>query len=415
MVYFGVSQFNHYRLMKAILNILLCSLLLILVQPAQVAAQEQFIEQPSRYLVSVPFKLLTGGVILLKAKVNNYPDSLNFILDTGSGGISLDSSTVVRLGITLQPSDKTIKGIGGLRKVSFLYNATLKLPGLETDRLNFHVNDYEILSYVYGIHIDGIIGYSFFSRYIVNLNYDNQLMNVFTVGDYKYPSAGHTLRPIFTALPIQLIRFRDEGKYFERFYLDTGAGLNFLVSESYANDSAVLRKKRRGPFITQAEGLGGKTSMRITTVKEVKIGPYRFRKVPTFVFKDEYNVTNYPQVGGLIGNDLLRRFNVTFNYTKQEVHIVPNTHFRDLFDYAYSGLSVYYINDQVTVDDVVPGSPAFKAGFRKDDVILSVNNDISNNIQTYKTMMQTTGTRLSFVILRESKPLMLYMKPVKIF
>jgi predicted metalloprotease with PDZ domain len=155
--------------------------------------------------------------------------------------------------------------------------------------------------------------------------------------------------------------------------------------------------------------------MRITTVKEVKIGPYRFRKVPSFVFKDEYNVTNYPEVGGLIGNDLMRRFNVTLNYTKQEIHIVPNSHYRDLFDYAYSGLSVYYIDNQVSVDDVVPGSPADKAGFKKDDVILSVNNDISNNIQTYKTMMQTTGQRLSFVVLRNGKPMMMSMKPVKIY
>jgi C-terminal processing protease CtpA/Prc len=76
---------------------------------------------------------------------------------------------------------------------------------------------------------------------------------------------------------------------------------------------------------------------------------------------------------------------------------------------------VYYINDQVSVDDVVPGSPADKAGFKKDDVILSVNNDISNNIQTYKTMMQSTGEKLSFVILRNNLPMMLYMKPVKIF
>jgi S1-C subfamily serine protease len=111
----------------------------------------------------------------------------------------------------------------------------------------------------------------------------------------------------------------------------------------------------------------------------------------------------------------MRRFNVTLNYTKQEIHIVPNSHYRDLFDYAYSGISVYYIDGQVSVDDVVPGSPADKAGFKKDDIILSVNNDISNNIQTYKTMMQTTGQRLSFVILRNGMPMMMSMKPVKIY
>ena len=377
-------------------------------------AQEQFVDPPSKFITSFPFRLLTGGVILLKAKVNNYPDSLNFVLDTGSGGISLDSNTVAEFKIPVVESDKTIRGIGGIRKVSFLYDAALKLPGLQVDKLNFHVNDYSLLTSVYGIKIDGIIGYSFFSKYIVNINYDSLLIKVFSIGEYKYPTGGHLLNPMFTALPIQTMRFTDNGKFFNRFYLDTGAGLNFLLSEQYVTDSSVLKKRRKQPLLTQAEGVGGRTNMRITTVTEVKLGPYRFRKVPTYLFKDENNITNYPYLGGLIGNDLLRRFNATFNYVKQEVHIIPNTHYRDDFDYAYHGLSLYYIDKQIVVDDVVPGSPADKAGFKKDDVVLALNNDISNNIQVYKTMMQEIGVKMNFVILRDGKALQLSMKPISI-
>ena len=377
-------------------------------------AQEQFVDPPSKLISSFPFKLLTGGVILLKAKVNNYPDSLNFVLDTGSGGISLDSNTVAEFKIPVVESGKTIKGIGGIRKVSFLYNAVLKLPGLEVDRLNFHVNDYSLLTSVYGIKIDGIIGYSFFSKFIVNINYDSLLIKVFSIGEYKYPSGGHILNPMFTALPIQTMRFTDKKKFYNRFYLDTGAGLNFLLSEQYAVDSNVLKKRRKQPLLTQAEGVGGRTNMRITIVDEVKLGPYRFRKVPTYLFKDENNITNYPYLGGLIGNDLLRRFNATFNYVKQEVYIIPNSHYRDDFDYAYHGLSLYYIDNQIVVDDVIPGSPADKAGFIKDDVILALNNDISNNIQMYKIMMQEIGVKMNFVILRNGKALQLSMKPISI-
>jgi hypothetical protein len=379
-----------------------------------VEAQEQFVDPPSKLISSFPFKLLTGGVILLKAKVNNYPDSLNFVLDTGSGGISLDSNTVAEFKIPVVESGKTIKGIGGIRKVSFLYNAVLKLPGLEVDRLNFHVNDYSLLTSVYGIKIDGIIGYSFFSKFIVNINYDSLLIKVFSIGEYKYPSGGHILNPMFTALPIQTMRFTDKKKFYNRFYLDTGAGLNFLLSEQYVVDSNVLKKRRKQPLLTQAEGVGGRTNMRITIVDEVKLGPYRFRKVPTYLFKDENNITNYPYLGGLIGNDLLRRFNATFNYVKQEVHIIPNSHYRDDFDYAYHGLSLYYIDNQIVVDDVIPGSPADKAGFIKDDVILALNNDISNNIQMYKIMMQEIGVKMNFVILRNGKALQLSMKPISI-
>ena len=76
-----------------------------------------------------------------------------------------DSMTAVKYKIPVVPSNKKIKGIGGVRIVSFLNDATLKLPGLQVDGLNFHVNDYEVLSSVYGIKIDGIIGFGFFIRY----------------------------------------------------------------------------------------------------------------------------------------------------------------------------------------------------------------------------------------------------------
>ncbi len=389
--------------------------LMILIFPSLYGkAQEMFVEPPSTFITSFSFRMLNGGVILVSARVNDYADSLNFILDTGSGGISLDSTTVEELGIPITPSDKTIKGIGGIRKVSFLNNATLRLPGLVIENLNFHVNDYGILTSVYGIRIDGIIGYSFFSRYIVNINYDFLQINVFSKGEYKYPSAGFMLYPMFTGLPMQSLQFTDSRKFVQRFYLDTGAGLNFLLSESYLNDSAVLRKRRKSPVVTQAEGVGGKMSMRLTTIKELKVGPYRFRWVPTFLFKDEFNVTNYPFVGGLLGNDILRRFNITFNYAKQQVHIVPNLHYKDDFDYAYSGLSIYYVDEKIVVDDVVPSSPAEKAGFKKEDIIVAINNNTSNNIQAYKTIMQTLGQKLKFLVIRDGMPMMLSMKPKSI-
>ncbi len=377
-------------------------------------SQEQFLEGPAKQITSFPFKLLSGGVILIRASVDEYSDSLNFILDTGSGGISLDSTTVRALNINTVPSDKTIKGIGGIRKVSFLYGSTLHLPDLDVKSLDFHVNDYELLSYSYGIHIDGIIGYSFLSRYIVNINYDNRIITVYSNGDFNYSSGGHILYPAFTTLPIQSIQFRESKNFSQRFYFDTGAGLNFLLSEDYVADSSVLRKRKKTPMLTQAEGLGGKLIMRLTTVKIIQFGPYKFRNVPTLLFQDNSNVTAYPFLGGLIGNDLLRRFNVTLNYNRHEIHIIPNSHFKDFFDYAYSGLSIYFINQHIEVDEVVPDSPAAKAGFKKGDIILSVDNDFSNNIQTYKSIIQSTLSKIKFLILRNGTPEVIIMKTVRI-
>ena len=362
-------------------------------------AQEKFIPTPAKLITSFPFTVFTGGVILIRAGLGNFPDSLNFILDTGSGGISLDSATVTRLKIQTLPSDKTILGIAGIRQVRFIYNESLHLPGLTVDSLNFHVNDYDILSSVYGEKVDGIVGYSFLSRYIVRIDYDSLKVYVYSKGSFKYPKGGHLLKPVIASLPIQAAQVRDAENINSRFYFDTGAGLCMLLSSDFVSDSSLLDPRKK-TFATQAEGLGGKANMRLTTLKELRLGPYRFRKVPTYIFDDDYNVTSYPNLGGLLGNDILRRFNVTLNYDRREIFLIPNSHYRDQFDYSYTGLGIYWIEGEIRVGDIMQGSPAEKAGLKLDDVVIAVNNNFSNNIQTYKNILQSIGEKVIVIVKR---------------
>lgn len=374
--------------------------------PRSVCAQE-IIDQPeARLITRMPFTLLSGGIIILHGKLDNYPDTLNFILDTGSGGISLDSATSDYFGFKRTKSDKFIRGIGGVKQVEFATDHTLMLPGLSVDNLDFHINDYALLTSVYGLRIDGIIGYSFLRRYIVALNYDENQLSIYSPGVFRYPRGGHMLRPQFTTIPMQQAQVTDARRSLNKFYFDTGAGLCFLVSEQYATDSSVL-KRNKIMIPTQAEGLGGKRPMMLTVLKEVKLGPYRFRKVPTFVFKDEFNVTAYPNTGGLIGNDMLRRFNVVLNYPDQSIHIIPNKHFYAPFDYSYTGLAIYVENGVIEVEEVIPGSPGEKAGFQVGDVIMAVDNNFSGNIQVYRTILQNAESKIKVIISRKGEIKML--------
>src|SRR5690606_11950207 len=240
------------------------------------------------------------------------PDTLNFILDTGSSGISLDSTTASSLGFVPEESDINIRGIAGVRKAKFLYAKQLKLNELIVDSLNFHINDYEFLSYFYGVRIDGVIGYSLLSRYILKIDYDIREIEICSQGTLRYPRGGLLLKPFIRTLPVQSARIRDHRKITTRFLFDIGAGLSLVLSQDFEQDSVVLRKKRKR-FPIQAHGVGGKLAMDMTLVKDFRLGPYRFRNVPTMVFDDEFNVTSYPYLGGLIGNQILKRFNVIFN------------------------------------------------------------------------------------------------------
>ncbi|HSQ44483.1 MAG TPA: aspartyl protease family protein [Ginsengibacter sp.] len=362
-------------------------------------------EKPSHFITKFPFKQLTGGVILVQARFNNIAQPFNFILDTGSGGISLDSSTTAEFNIPHVPSGKTINGIAGTTEVDYSQNNKLVLPGLTVDSLDFYINNYDILSSVYGEKIDGIIGYSFFSRYIVKINYDSLKVEVYSQGKIEYPRSGYLLHPLFTALPIQPLTIKDARTINANFYIDTGAGLCFLMSKQFEEDSQVLKKNRKPVFI-QVQGLGGKKQMSLTIIKGVQIGPYRFRKVPTNILDDEFNATSYPFLGGVIGNDILRRFNVVFNYPKREIHLLPNSHFNDDFDYSYTGLNLYYVDGKIVLDEVITKSPAYKAGLKKDDVIVAVNTNFSNDINVYKNLMQVVGQKITLLVYRNNVPML---------
>lgn len=365
-------------------------------------AQEEFIEPPSREITKVPFTQLTGGIVIMQAKLESFPDTLNFILDTGSSGISLDSTTVDYLKLKPTPSDRTIRGIAGIRKVSFLYNQKLHFPGLTVDSLNFHINDYTILTAVYGERIDGIIGYSVLSRYILKVDYDSMRISFCTKGTIRYPRGGYLLKPSINQLVSQPLRVRDEKTIYSRFLYDMGAGLCMLLSKEFAEDSNFLSKKRKR-FIKEGEGLGGKIDMELMVMREVKIGPYKFKNVPTFIFDDENNVTSYPYMGGLIGNDILRRFNVILNYAKGDIFIIPNRHFNETFDYSYSGIELYFINGLIIIGDVAKGSPGEASGLKEGDEVIGINKNFSQNLNQYKIALQAPGEKIKIVFRRDGK------------
>ena len=374
-------------------------LIILLVSSIRINAQEQFVEPPARQVTSFGFRQLSGGVILLRAQLEEFPDSLTFILDTGSGGISLDSATVVEFGIKPTPSDLTILGIAGIRKVSFIYNQKLKLPGLTVENLNFHISNYDMLTSVYGEKIDGIIGYSLLNRYILNINYDKSIITIFSNGRIRYPRGGWLYEPVLRTLPVMNARIRDAKISNSRFLFDIGAGLCMMLNKEFVDDSSFLGKKRI-LYPKEAEGVGGKVDMNLTVMKEIRVGPYRFKNIPIFVFDDIYNITSYPYLSGILGNEILRRFNLTLNYAKKEFYLVPNSHYSDPFDYAYSGIELYFIDGKIIIGDVADRSPAALAGLKEGDVVLGINNLMTQNLQAYKQVLQSANDKIRIIISR---------------
>lgn len=367
-----------------------------------VAAQDDDGLSAGHFLASLRFRILNGGIIIGKIQIDGFRDSLNFIFDTGCGGISLDSTTAANFKLTPRLSPNFVRGIGGLCPQRLLDRMDINIGGLIVDSLTMQVSNYELLTSIYGEKIDGIIGFSFFSRYLVKVDYDSTKIDIFKKGHIRYPKGGFLLKPRLYGLPMLEGRCTDARDILSRFYFDTGAGLCLLFSADFTSDSAIFSPKRKKPVHTQGAGLGGKTSMQLTTLKTFSLGPFRFKQIPTYIFEDAYDVTSYPQLAGLIGNDLLRRFNLILNYERSEIYILPNSAFDQPFDYSYSGVNIALISGRVVVTDVMKDSPAKKAGLREGDTVLAVNGDRGQDLQVYQGLLRTLGPKVKVLVRRSN-------------
>ena len=351
--------------------------------------------------------------MVIQAKIDTISQPLNFIFDTGSSGISLDSATCKEFNIATRLTDTSVSGIAGSRKVSYAFNKKFTVGSLVTDSLNFYINDYAILGSVYGEKIDGIVGYSFISKYIFKVDFDSLRLDIFSPGKIKYEDGSTTLRPSISRLAKVNFEIKDKAKLEKDFYFDTGAGLSLLVTENFVKENKFLLSRRK-PLVTQTQGLGGKKEMGLTIIKKLKLGPYVFRNVPTSIYTETENTVFQDGTIGLIGNEILRRFNMVINYREGEINLKPNSNYFDLFDYAYTGLSLYAVGNKIVIDDIMEKSPAEKCGLKNGDVVVGVGFSFNGDIQTYEKLLQKAKESIKVFVSRNDKIFFVTLTPLSI-
>jgi C-terminal processing protease CtpA/Prc len=113
--------------------------------------------------------------------------------------------------------------------------------------------------------------------------------------------------------------------------------------------------------------------------------------------------------------DVLRRFNVTLDYSRKRVLLEKNAAFTSTFDYDASGLRFAPQGEDLTtleVRRVLPRSPGAEAGFEPGDVILAVDGRPVGEItpQGVRRLFQKDGQQYALSILRRGEIRKLQLK-----
>ena len=66
-------------------------------------------------------------------------------------------------------------------------------------------------------------------------------------------------------------------------------------------------------------------------------------------------------------------------------------------------MGLYAVGTDIVISDVVSGSPADLAGLKEGDIVIGMNNNLSNSMLAYKGMLQLTGSKIKIIIRRDNE------------
>ncbi len=298
----------------------------------------------------------------------NGSEPLDFLVDTGSIFDLVDAERAAELGIA-SAGDYDASGAG--EATMSLETATgvrlalgdLDLPAqtVRVAPINAAIGAFE------GRRLDGLLGYDFFERFPVELDY-----------------AGGTLalgrEPRGTPVPLQLVRrhpfvhasFVLGGRIFERdFLVDTGFRSGLVLNAPFVTEEGLVGLAGHTIEATTGSGIGGPTVERVGRAERLELGPFVLESPIVNLSLATAGTLAERNMGGIIGSEVLRRFTAVFDYPGARMLLEPNAAFHEPFEFDLSGLFLSAGATGIEVFRVVEGSPAHEAGIRQGDLIRS--------------------------------------------
>lgn len=347
------------------------------------------IEDPRKKSVTIKYKS-SSNLIILPVTING-SDTLNFILDTGVRyPIITELPFIKKLNLNYMVPVE-IKGLGD-RDTMTAYrsaNNVIQLEGMTARNQEVQMiidEDFQI-SHMLGIPVHGLIGFNLFKDYIVRIDYQSEKITLYRPEHYKYRDRKNDI-----IMPLQFEGYKpfirtsivtdNLTEVPVKLMVDTGASDALWLSEK-SDERIKLPQKHIEAFI--GRGLNGDLFGTKGRIDAIWVGPLVLPK-PIVAFPDDELIVQLISANdrnGTLGAEILRRFTVTLDYRNARLTLSPTPDVKEGFNYNMSGMEV--INPMpgypiFTIADIRENSPAFNAGLKENDQILSINTSQHNSI-----------------------------------
>tara|TARA_R110000868_G_scaffold383578_7_gene650654 strand:- start:3419 stop:4684 length:1266 start_codon:yes stop_codon:yes gene_type:complete len=369
--------------------------------------------------VVIPFKMI-NNLIVIPLSIND-SDTLHFVLDTGVASTlitELSEEDIVPLNYLRTVS---ISGLGEGESVSVYYSPenTIQIGkalGTRQDVLVM-IEDVFHLSGLLGTEVNGLIGYSVFKNFIVELDYHLKRIILHDHDRYgkKYEEKKQSDK--WSEIPLSLFRQKpyvdleieqkDGSRVDVKLLLDSGASHGMALYYT-ANDHIHLPENKIRSFL--GNGISGEINGYLGRINSLMVDEHELYDVVAS-YPDEEGIKRalvFSERDGSIGADVLRRFKVFINYKEESMILRPSSGFKDNFTYNISGMEIATPYPDVpifSVTHVRDSSLAHKADIRRGDILLNINRLGSQyyDLNKLNHLFQKDGQKIQFKILRDEE------------
>ncbi len=352
---------------------------------------------------NIPFELYMN-LIFLQVYVNN-SKTLWFNVDTGLETSIFDSEQAERVGLKLVDKS-TVTMPGGTIELAFANDVSLKLSEIELANQRVQTLPLTIFAPVLGRPIHGILGHDLFKRFVVEVDYERQIINLYEPTDYQYSGSGEIIpvtiendEPFMQAKIIQPERGPIEAK----LKIDTGSTDVLGLNGSFVQNVQLVNSTQK-VLPQPGVALGGITENFVTRLGGLQIGNLFINNPVAGYSKDLTRGGD----AGTIGGGIFHRFKVIFDYSRGQMILEKNKYFDEPYTYDASGLflvaeGAYF--ESLKVLRITENTPAAVAGLLEGDIILQIDSQPTRkfSLEQVRQMFEQDGRIYSLTIERNGK------------
>lgn len=359
-------------------------------------------------LTVIPFEL-HGNHIFIKIKINQ-SEPLDFIFDTGAAATLISQQKAKKLKLN-SDGFVTVRSSKGPSIAYYSSNNTIFFRNdIKVDRVRISQLKLDHLNKVLERTVDGIIGHDLLKHFVVLVNYDRSCIELYAPEKFS-PSNdyyAHSFDLIAGRPYIQASLILDNGETLRgKFQLDNGSGSSLTLYSSFVQQNDIYKKIGQTRIVYTMGFAGIVDKNYAGRLPAFDVGNFQISNVPIRLNESYYVKKAFKDGIGHIGNGLLKRFNIAFDYKNKVSYWKPNQSFVREFAEPDSGLVVKSDNnaEKVLIQHVFDNSPASLAGLIKNDEIVMIDNIEAAGRSSFEIhdLLNTKSAEIEIVIKRDKK------------